>query len=135
MYRALADLILLVHFAFILWVILGLLLVWVGRFAGWGWVRNRWFRVAHLASIAFVVVQAWFNKICPLTEWESQLRIKAGQQPYSDNGFIADHIQHIMFYQAPLHYFVIGYTAFGLLVLASFAIVPVRWRKSPPAVG
>ena len=131
LYRLLADLILIVHFGFILWVVLGLVLILIGRPLGWRWVRNRWVRVAHLASIGFVVVQAWLGEICPLTTWESELRVKAGQQPYSDNGFIADHIQAIMFYSAPPHYFVIGYTLFGLLVAASFFLVPVWWRGRP----
>jgi len=30
----------------------------------------------------------------------------------------------------PTHYFVIGYTVFGLLIAASFFVVPVRWRRA-----
>lgn len=36
----LADLVLVVHVAFIAFVIFGLVLVWVGGWRRWGWVRN-----------------------------------------------------------------------------------------------
>ncbi len=129
LYRLLADMILVVHFGFVLWVILGLVLILLGGPLGWRWVRHRWVRLAHLGSIGFVVVQAWLGQICPLTIWESDLRIKGGQSPYSDRGFVADHVQALLFYDAPTHYFVIGYTVFALLVTLTFFVVPVRWRS------
>ena len=44
------------HTGFIAFVVLGLVLVLIGMAIGWRWTRNAWFRVAHLAAIAFVVV-------------------------------------------------------------------------------
>ena len=55
-YGILADLVVVAHFAYVLFVILGLLAVLVGRFAGWKWTRKFWFRVVHLTMIAIVVV-------------------------------------------------------------------------------
>jgi hypothetical protein len=49
----LADIVLIVHFAFVAFVVGGLALVWIGAVLGWAWVRNFWFRAAHLAAIAF----------------------------------------------------------------------------------
>ncbi|MGH8640305.1 MAG: DUF2784 family protein, partial [Burkholderiales bacterium] len=46
----LADLILIVHFLFVAFVVGGLALIWIGAAAGWEWVRNFWFRVAHLGA-------------------------------------------------------------------------------------
>jgi len=89
LYALLADVILVAHFAFVLWVVLGLLLILLGGALRWRWVRNRWVRVAHLASIGFVVGQAWLGQMCPLTIWESDLRVAAGQEPYAPEGFVA----------------------------------------------
>jgi len=130
-YRLLADLILIVHFAFVLWVVVGLVLVLVGGPLGWGVVRRPWFRGLHLASIGFVVVQAWLGEICPLTRWESELRVAAGQRPYDPDGFIAHWVQKLMFFDAPMEVFVWSYTAFGALVLASFWLVPVSRKRRP----
>jgi len=44
----LADIVLVVHFAFVLFVVGGLVLIWIGVVLRWAWVRNFWFRVAHL---------------------------------------------------------------------------------------
>jgi hypothetical protein len=62
----LADAILVVHFAFVLFVVLGFALVLAGGALGWRWVRNRGFRYTHLAAIAFVAVEALADA-CPLT--------------------------------------------------------------------
>ena len=131
-YRLLADALLIVHAGFVAFVVLGLLLVWIGGALRWKWVHNRTFRVIHLACIVFVAGQAVLGEICPLTTWESQLREAAGQQGYGDYGFIAYYISSILFYEAPMWVFTVCYVAFALLVLASFWIVPVRWRKRGP---
>jgi len=58
MRAVLADAILLLHFGFVLFVVGGLALTWIGAAAGWAWVRNFWFRAAHLGAIAFVAGEA-----------------------------------------------------------------------------
>src|SRR5690606_21035522 len=50
----LADFILVIHFAFVLFVVLGLPLIWLGAVAGWQWIRNLRYRVTHLAAILIV---------------------------------------------------------------------------------
>jgi hypothetical protein len=70
----LADLVLIVHFAFVIFVTGGLALIWIGAVAGWQWVRNFWFRVAHLGAIVFVAGEALAGVWCPLTIWEAQFR-------------------------------------------------------------
>jgi Protein of Unknown function (DUF2784) len=125
----LADLVLLLHAGFIVFVVLGLLLVLAGGALKWRWVRNRWFRLAHLGAILLVVVQAWLGIVCPLTTLENYLRRRAGQPGY-ELGFIADHVQRLIFFQAPGWVFALCYTAFALLVLLSFWLVRPCWR--PP---
>ena len=127
-YRLLADVILIVHAAIIVFVIGGLLATIVGALARWRWVTNRWFRLAHLVVIAFVVVQAWMGRLCPLTIWENELRVRSGGEAYPGS-FFAYWVHQLVFYEAPMSVFMICYTVFGLAVLASFWWAPVRWRQ------
>ena len=62
-----ADLILVLHTLFVAFVVLSLPAILLGGVLAWPWVRNRCFRLLHLAAIAFVVVQSWLGMICPLT--------------------------------------------------------------------
>lgn len=79
-------------------------------------MRNRWFRLAHVAAILIVVVQSWAGRICPLTVWESELRRRAGQQPYSET-FVQHWLHRLLFYDAEPWLFTTIYTVFGALVL------------------
>ena len=125
MYAALADAVLLVHFAIVLFVIGGLASILVGNWLRWRWVNYRTFRFAHLLAIGFVVVQAWLGATCPLTTLESWLRLQAGLLPY-ESGFIQYWVQLVLFYQAPSWVFVALYTGFG-------ALVGLAWWLFPPS--
>jgi Protein of Unknown function (DUF2784) len=114
----LADLILVVHFAFVLFVVAGLALIWVGAAAGWRWVRNLRFRIAHLAAITFVAGEAMLGIWCPLTLWEAQLRGES-----ADKSFVAQWLHRILFYDFPEWIFTSAYVAFALAVGASWWIV------------
>lgn len=127
-YRILADLVVIVHFAYVLCVILGLVAILIGGPLKWEWVRNRWFRGIHLAMILIVVIQAWLGVKCPLTVWEQQLRRKAGQQTYQGD-FIANWAHDTLFFEAEPWVFTLGYTLFGGLVLATLFLVKPRWRQ------
>src|SRR6478752_1996759 len=95
--RALADGVLVIHIAFVVFVVLGLLVILWGGFRGWKWIRNPWFRATHLVGIGLVVVQAWFGIVCPLTVLEMHLRDKAGDATY-DGTFIAHWLRRLLFY-------------------------------------
>lgn len=123
LYRLAADLVLYVHVSFVVFVVTGLLLIVTGYFAGWRWIRNGWFRIAHLAAIAVVVLQAWLGVLCPLTTLEMWLRTKAGDAIYP-GAFIAHWAEQILYYDAPAWVFTLCYTVFGLLVLASWIWIP-----------
>lgn len=118
-YLLIADGLLLAHAFFVLFVICGLLLVIAGRFQSWNWVRNPWFRLVHLVCIGVVVLQSWFGIVCPLTTWEMAFRVRAGEAAY-DGSFIAYWVSKLLYYQLPDWVFVLIYTLFGLLVLASW---------------
>lgn len=128
LYALAADLLLLGHFLLALFVVLGLVLVFIGKFRSWSWVRNPWFRTAHLLAVTVVIAQSWLGVICPLTRWEMALRVKAGEAAY-EGAFIAHWLHRLLYYQAPPWVFVVAYTAFGALVLYSWLLVRPRGFK------
>jgi hypothetical protein len=130
LFRALADVALVAHVAFVAFVVGGLLLILLGGFRGWKWIRNPWFRSLHLAGIGLVVVQAWLGLVCPLTTLEMALRERAGDPTYG-GGFVAHWLQRLLYYEAPPWVFAVGYTVFGLAVLGSwFKFRPRRFGES-----
>lgn len=118
----LADIILIIHVLFVAFVVLGLFAVYAGYFLGWRWVRHRTFRMTHLCAIGYVVVQAWLGAICPLTTWEMALREEAGADTYAGS-FIQHWLHRLLYFTAPEWVFILMYTAFGSLVLASWFVV------------
>ena len=124
----LADAVLALHVAVVLFVVLGLVLVVLGNRLGWRWVNHLWFRLAHLTAIAVVVLQAWFGVICPLTPLEMWLRRQAGQTGY-EGSFMEHWLQQLLYYDAPAWVFIALYSVFGLLVLASWWRYPPHWRR------
>jgi heme A synthase len=126
--RLAADLVLIVHASFIAFVVLGLVLVWVGIAAGWQWTRNPWYRTLHLVAIAFVVLQAYLGIVCPLTELENALRLRGGQQAYEPAGFIQHWLHAMIFFTAPSWVFTLCYTLFGLAVVGTLILAPPRWN-------
>ncbi|MFN2309332.1 MAG: DUF2784 domain-containing protein [Gammaproteobacteria bacterium] len=81
-----ADLVVTMHFGFILFVILGGLLV------------SRWRRVAwlHLPAAAWGASIGYFGWTCPLTPLENHLRVVAGQGGYP-HGFIQEYLEPLVY--------------------------------------
>jgi len=126
----LADLIVSIHFVYVITVVGGLFVILLGGVLRWRFVRNFWFRVIHLAMILVVVFEALFGISCPLTDWEYELRIAAGQRNAVSGSFVARLIQRIIFYDFSPIVFTITYCLFGAAVLASWRLVPpvLPWR-------
>jgi hypothetical protein len=127
-YQILADGILLLHVLFVVFVFVGQLLIVVGAYQGWAWIRNRWFRICHLGTIAIVVTQSWFSLICPLTILETRLRAQAGQEQY-EGSFIQYWLERLLYYEAPAWVFIAVYTVFGLFVVITWFCFPPK--KTP----
>jgi len=123
-----ADVILVVHFAFVGFVVLGLALVWVGRLAGWRWVRNATFRVCHLVAMGFVLAESLIGMLCPLTEWESALRSTGGAERY-ETSFMQEWVHRVMFFDVGELTFTVLYAAFFVLMLLSVWLVPPDFRR------
>ena len=80
-FRVLADLMVLLHGAFIAFVVFGGWLAW-----RWRWVA--WVHVPCAAWGAMVEVAGW---VCPLTPLENAFRARAGQAGYR-GGFIEHYV-------------------------------------------
>ena len=128
-YQLLADTVLLLHLAVIVFVVGGLVVVLAGNAMGWRWVNDWWFRVAHLVAIGIVVVQSWLGQHCPLTILESWLRIRAGAEAYAES-FIEHWVQRLIYYDVPFWVFTAAYTAFAAMVVLAWWRYPPR-RRSP----
>jgi hypothetical protein len=127
-YALLADAVLVLHVAIVLFVVGGLLLVVGGNLAGWRWVNHWWLRLLHLAAIACVVAEAWLGITCPLTTWEIALRVAAGQGAYA-GGFLQHWLHRLLYWDAPAWVFTLAYTLFGLAVTWAW------WRWPPRRLG
>jgi hypothetical protein len=115
-----ADVLLIVHFLIAAFIVGGLVLVWIGAALGWGWVRNPWFRYAHLGAIAFVAAEAVLGVMCPLTVWEDTLR---GHTPAES--FVARWVRYFLYYRAPEWVFTAAYVAWTAATLVTL------WRAPP----
>jgi polyferredoxin len=125
MYQLLADATLILHAAFVVVVVLMVPLILVGGVSRWAWVRVRWVRLIHLAGIGIVVAQAWAGVVCPLTILEMWLRRRADDTHYAGS-FIEHWLQRLLYWEAPAWVFATVYTAFALVVLAAWLLVPPR---------
>jgi len=127
-YQLLADAVLSLHVAIVVFVVGGLLVIVVGNLVAWDWVNALSLRLAHLAAIAIVVAEAWFGAVCPLTSLEMWLRTQARATTYAGT-FIEHWLQRMLYYEAPAWVFTLGYTLFGLIVAATWWYFPPRLKR------
>ncbi len=130
----LADAVVAIHVGYVSFVVLGQLAILVGWWRRWGWVRNLWFRMAHMTAILIVTVEALITFRCPLTTLENSLRELGGQKG-EDVDFIGRLFRGIIFVDIPdTHWvFKVLYFGFAVLVLATLILVPPRLRSAATA--
>ena len=123
----LADVVLFVHVLFVLFVVGGFALILAGA-RRWSWVRNRRFRVLHVAAIVFVAVEALLGVTCPLTSWEDALRATGREE----RSFIGRWLAWLLYYDLPEWVFAVAYAAFAVAVIACWGAIPPRARSTRP---
>ena len=127
----LADVVLAVHALIALFIMGGLVAIWVGSGLGWEWVRDRSFRLTHLLAIGLVSILSLLGIACPLTVLEDELRNGAvGVQ-----GFIQRWASRLLYYDGPVWVFTLLYVVFALVVLLTWRRVPPRQRHAKRASG
>jgi len=122
-YRIGADAILLLHFAFTLFTVLGGLLV----------LRRPSLLLVHLIAVLWGVVIEWADWICPLTPVENALRIRGGEAGYA-GGFIEHYVSLVLYPEnltIELRYLLgMGLIAVNLIIYGYIFLV--RRRKPVP---
>jgi hypothetical protein len=113
LYAVLADLLVVLHLLFILFVVLG------------GFLAMRWHRLAwaHLPAVAWAVAVEWAGWLCPLTPWEVRLRSLAGETGYHGD-FVAQYLLPLLYPQAMTRTTQI---LLGVLALAVNAAIYGSW--------
>jgi len=86
MYGLLADAVLIIHLGFVLFVLLGGLLI----------LKWRWIAWAHIPAAAWGVAIEFGGWTCPLTPLENHLRERAGEAAYSGD-FIARYLLPVIY--------------------------------------
>lgn len=122
----LADLVLVLHVAYVLFVVGGLFAIWLGYALGWRWVRNRLFRTLHVAAIGLVAIEAIIGVMCPLTLLEDWLRPGAA----GGRSFVQRWLHALLFYDWPPWVFTALYVGFAAIVASTFVLLPPERRKA-----
>ncbi len=125
-YSFLADLILVVHVLFVAFVVLGFAVIWLGRLFHRSFVRNFYFRAAHLLAMGYVALQSAMGKICPLTIWEEELRLRAGAEAPYEGSFVQHWVHRVLFLDLNAATFAAIYVGFFLLFILTWWFVPPR---------
>lgn len=121
-YRVLTELTIVVHLAFIVFVVAGSILVW----------HRRWLMPVHLATLAWAVyAELSPGIICPLTAVENFFAGRAGIESYSGD-FVAHYLVPVI-YQEGLpqkwqYALAVAVLAFNVLIYAS-----LLWRRNKDA--
>jgi hypothetical protein len=119
MYRLLADIVVLLHLGFVVFVVLGGLLALRWRAAAW----------VHLPAALWGAAIELAGWICPLTPLENELRRRGGESGYA-GGFVEHYVLPVLY--PP------GLTRDTQLVLAAlvvavnvavYTVVIARWRR------
>lgn len=119
-YRVLADLVVLGHFAFLIFVVAG---GFVAR-------RHRWLRVPHLLAAAWgVYAEVRPGFICPLTPLENDLALRAGEAGYQ-GGFIEHYLVPVIYPEGLTQHV---QWALAVLVVAVNVVAYALPRRRTPA--
>jgi hypothetical protein len=122
-YQLLADAVMLVHFAFLMYVALGGFLAW----------RHGWLIAPHAAAVLWGAVTATVGVPCPLTAWEDAARRSTGEQGLS-RGFVDTYLTGVIY---PADHLVTAQLLVAALVVASWVAFALRRHLSrrPAAIS
>ncbi|WP_433825806.1 DUF2784 domain-containing protein [Actinoplanes sp. CA-015351] len=118
-WRILADATMVLHFAFVAFVV-------AGGFLAWRWPRAI---VAHLLAASWGLSIAVFRFDCPLTWVEDRARERAGSAGLS-GGFIDTYLTGVIY---PERFLVPIQVLAAVVVAVSWVGAAYRWRLSAPA--
>jgi hypothetical protein len=121
----LAEMALIAHLVVIGFNVFGLVAIPLGGWLGWRFVRVRWWRWLHLATMAVVALQALAGRACFLTILQDSLSGRGTERP----PLIMRVVNHVIFWPLPLWAFATLYVLLFLYVIALLKLVPVERRR------
>lgn len=134
LYKILADFVVVVHFAWILFMLWGFVLtvrssicVYILPAAKnkWPTFFDRWiFRTTHLAGIIYVAILTILGKYCPLTTLENALRRQYDTQLTYPGSFVVHYIERIVYPEANFLIFIIPTITIAVFTILMFIIKP-----------
>ena len=119
-YHVMTDVVVVFHFAVVIFVIGGaLLLLWRRRLA---WV--------HVPVILWVIFAEWFHRICPLTFLENWLRECGGAESYQGD-FVSHYIMPVLYPQGLTSRMQVVFGTLVLVINAVLYAIAFRPRRMP----
>jgi hypothetical protein len=114
-FRVLADSVVVVHFAFVVFLV-------VGGVLAFRWPRILW---VHVPSVAWGAIIVTFSITCPLTPLERNLRVRAGRDRY-DESFIERYVEGILYPGDMLRH---AQAVAAAVVIGAWVALAVRRRR------
>ncbi len=114
-YRLLADAVLVLHLLFVVFALLGGLLVLWRRALLW----------LHLPSLAWAAAVEATGWICPLTPLENRLRRMAGEAGY-EGGFLEHYLLPLLYPEDLTR--ALQWQLLGILLIVNLAVYAMVWR-------
>ncbi len=131
-YRVLADIFMVIHFAWIVFMLLGLVLT-IRAFFRPAFFDRWMFRTLHLAGIMFVATLEALRMYCPLTLWENALRRHYDPSHEYPGSFIIGYLERLIYPDVSPVVLMIPTVMIALFVLAVFIIKPpAKFRRGLP---
>ncbi|WP_067893497.1 DUF2784 domain-containing protein [Nocardia vaccinii] len=124
MYRLLADATAVVHFLFVVYVV-------IGGYLAWQW---RWTIWTHLAAFGWGFGTVLFNLTCPLTHLENWARTQVGEAPLPPSGFIDHYITGVFYPRGALDLVRILVVIAVAISWAGYLWIPRHHRALKPSV-
>lgn len=125
LYRLTADAVLILHLGFIVFVLLGGLLV----------ARKRGVLLLHVPAMAWGIFVELSGHLCPLTHWENQLRRLAGGSGY-ETSFVEQYLLPLIYpawLSVPVQYLLAAVVMLANLLIYGWLVS--RWRRKAAAPG
>ena len=115
-----ADIILLIHFLIIIFVVSLFIFIPVGYKFNWKFLKNKIIRVVHISLMTIVTIESLIGVHCPLTVLENKFR-----GVLYHTSLISRILKEIVFWQFPSYFFLIAY------ILCLFLTIFLWWRYPP----
>lgn len=116
-YRILADIVVMIHFAFVLFAVFGGIAVFYRKFIAW----------IHIPAVIWAAVIEFAGWICPLTPLENLLRAKGGLSGY-ETGFIEQYLMPVLYPAGLTRGLQVALG--GAVLVLNLIVYGLLWRRS-----